>query len=288
MHIGNNVAVKEEENMDSGIQLNNGIIMPRIGLGTWQIEDGDDVYRAVSTALNEGYRLIDTASIYGNEAGVGRAITESSVPREEIFLTTKLWNSDQGADAALTGFETSLEKLGQNYVDLYLIHWPTPKRGKFIETWKVFENLLADSKVRAIGVSNFKPHHLEELLKAADVAPSVNQIELHPRLQQRETREFCHDHDIRVESYSPIMQAGEIFQNETLLEIAKQYDKSVSQVVIRWHLQHGLIPIPKSNSTDHIAENFDVFNFTLSDEHMTMIDTLSDGTRINADPDNFN
>ena len=274
--------------MDTNIELNNGIMMPRLGLGTWQIEEGDEVYRAVSAAIDEGYRLIDTAAIYGNEAGVGQAVIESAVPREEIFVTTKLWNDSQGADSTLDAFETSLNKLGLEYVDLYLIHWPTPKRGKFVKTWKVLEQLLADGKVRSIGVSNFKPDHLQELLDATDVIPAINQVELHPRLQQRETREFCKQHDITIQSYSPLMQAGDILENDALLSIAEAQQKSVAQVMLRWHLQSGLVPIPKSSNPARIAENFQVFDFTLSDDQIDTIDELDDGIRINADPDEFN
>lgn len=267
------------------IELNNGIQMPQLGLGVWQAAEGDEVENAVRTALQGGYRSIDTAAIYGNEAGVGKAIKESGVPREEIFLTTKLWNANHAYDDALRAFDESLKKLDCGYIDLYLIHWPLPMEGKFTEAWKAMEKLYNDKRIRAIGVSNFKPHHLDELLKGAEVVPTVNQIELHPLLQQKETRDYCEAHNIKVESYSPLMRGGESLEAPALVDIAQKHDKSAAQVVLRWHLQNGLIVIPKSVTPKRIKENFDVFDFELSAEDMQAIEALDEGQRIGADPD---
>lgn len=270
------------------VTLNNGIQMPQFGLGVWQTAEGQEIEQAVSAALEAGYRLIDTAAIYGNEAGVGRAIRNSGIPREEILVTTKLWNSEHGTDTATQAYEDSLERLGLDYVDLYLIHWPVPAEGKFVETWQALEHLYADKRMRAIGVSNFKPHHLDELLQAAKYVPAVNQIELHPLLQQHETREFCTQHDIRIESYSPIMRAGKSLQDPTLTALAEKYGKSPAQIVLRWHIQNGFIVIPKSANPQRIRENADIFDFELEPEDMEAINSMHRGERIGADPDTAN
>lgn len=271
------------------ITLNNGVHMPQIGLGVWQTQDGNEVETAVGAALQAGYRLIDTAAVYGNEAGVGAAIARSSVPREELFITTKLWNTDQGYDSTLAAFEKSLARLKLEYIDLYLIHWPAPAHDKYVETWRALEKLYQDNRVRAIGVSNFTPAHLENLLKTATVVPAVNQIELHPQFTQIETRAFCEPRAIAIESYSPLGSSkGNLLTNPVLEEIAAKYDKSVAQVIIRWHLQNNLIVIPKSVHPERIVANIDVFDFVLSDKDMEQIATLATNQRIGANPDTAN
>ncbi|MCP8966969.1 aldo/keto reductase [Ectobacillus ponti] len=268
------------------ITLNNGLQMPVVGLGVWKAKDGEEVKTAVKAALAAGYRSIDTAAVYQNESGVGEAIRESGVPREELFITTKVWNSDQGYESTLQAFETSLEKLGLDYVDLYLVHWPV--KGKYIDTYRALEKLYADGRVRAIGVSNFHIHHLEDLMAHTSVVPAVNQIELHPRLSQTEIRSFCQQHGIAVEAWSPLMQGGGIFENETLRAIAEKHGKTPAQVVLRWDIQSGIVTIPKSVTPSRIQENLNIFDFELSAEEMAQIDALNENRRVGADPDNFN
>lgn len=271
------------------VTLNNGVQMPRLGLGVWKSKDGNEVEAAVTAALKAGYRLIDTAMVYGNEGGVGKAIRASGIPREEIFVTTKLWNSDQGKDKVRPAFEASLKRLGLDYIDLYLIHWPMPARDLYVETWHEFEKLYADKKVRAIGVCNFEVEHLEKLDKHSTVTPAVNQIELHPRFAQTELREYAKEHGILIESWSPLGGTkGSILGNEMLIQIGKDYSKSPAQVVIRWHLQHNLIVIPKSVHAERISQNIDVFDFELSKEEMDMIDSLETGQRLGPDPNTLN
>lgn len=267
------------------ITLNNGVEIPQVGLGVFQTKEGAEVERAVSDALEAGYRSIDTAAIYGNEVGTGNAIKASGIPREEIFITTKLWNANHAYDNALRGFEESLEKLDCGYIDLYLIHWPLPMYGLYTEAWSAMEKLYDDKRVRAIGVSNFKPAHLENLLKNARMVPTVNQIELHPLFQQKETRAFCAEHNIAIESYSPLMQAGEALEHPVIAKLAKAHGKTPAQVILRWHVQSGLIVIPKSVKAERIQENFDLFDFELSSEDMQAIETMDAGKRIGADPD---
>lgn len=271
------------------ILLNDGTTIPQLGLGVWQAKDGAEVKQAVSSAINAGYRLIDTAAVYGNEQGVGEAIRESHVPREELFITTKLWNGDQGYDATYKAFETSLSKLGLDYIDLYLIHWPVPEFDKYVETWKAFEELKASGRVRSIGVCNFTIDHLERLLNESDVVPAVNQIELHPRLQQRELREFCEKNTIRVESWSPIGgSGGDLLDDPTITIIADKHKKSAAQIVIRWHVQLGLIVIPKSVHEERIIQNADVFDFELDNDDMAKISALNTDTRRGPDPATMN
>ncbi len=275
------------KNLESTTTLNNGVKMPWLGLGVFKVEEGDEVVSSVKAALEAGYKSIDTAAIYGNEAGVGKAIAESNVPREELFITTKLWNSNQGYESTLAAFDESMEKLGLDYLDLYLIHWPTPKQGKYVETWKALEKLYKDGRVRAIGVSNFKISHLEDILANCEIKPMVNQVEYHPRFNQSELHEFCKKNEIQLEAWSPLMQGG-LLDDPTLVEIANKYNKSVAQVIIRWDLQTGVVTIPKSTKPHRIIENTDVFDFELSHEDMNKIETLNQNQRMFADPDEFN
>jgi methylglyoxal/glyoxal reductase len=272
--------------LQSTTTLHNGVKMPWLGLGVFKVEDGAEVVNSVKTALEVGYRSIDTAAIYGNEEGVGKAIAESTVPREELFITTKVWNSNHGYEATLAAFDVSLEKLGLDYLDLYLIHWPLPSQGKFVETWKALEKLYKDGRVRAIGVSNFKVHHLEEIIANCEIVPMVNQVEYHPRFNQRELHDFCKRHGIQLEAWSPLMQGG-LLEEPALVEIAKKYNKSTAQIIIRWDLQTGVVTIPKSVKPHRIAENADVFDFELSQEDMDIINALNQDQRMFADPDDF-
>jgi 2,5-diketo-D-gluconate reductase A len=269
------------------IQLNNGVTMPQLGLGVWQAKDGEEVERAVHTAFDAGYRLIDTAAMYKNEEGVGRAIRGSDIPREEIFVTTKLWNRDHGYDRTLRAFDASLQRLNLDYIDLYLIHWPMPRKGTIAETWRAFEKLLADGRVRAIGVSNFKPEHLEELLKTVNIPPAVNQIELHPRMQQPETRTFCRQHNIQIEAWSPLMRASDILEDPLITKLADSHDKTPAQIILRWHLQNDVVAIPKSVTPERIRENIDIFDFELSASDMTAINAMDRNQRIGPDPSDF-
>jgi diketogulonate reductase-like aldo/keto reductase len=263
--------------------LNNGVKMPWFGLGVWKTKEGEEVEHAVSTALRLGYRSIDTAAIYGNEAGVGKAIQRSGIPREEIFLTTKVWNADQGYDATLRAFEESRQKLGVSYVDLYLIHWPV--KGKYKETWKALEKLYKDGVVRAIGVSNFQIHHLQDLMADSEVVPAVNQVEYHPLLTQKELLAFCRDNRIQLEAWSPLMQGN--LDLPLLKELGQKYGKSAAQIVLRWDLQNGVVTIPKSVNENRLKENADIFDFELSQEDMEKISQLNENKRFGPDPDNF-
>ncbi|MFF9768000.1 aldo/keto reductase [Streptomyces sp. NPDC014636] len=268
------------------IILNNGVEMPQLGFGVWQVPD-DEAERAVVTALDAGYRSIDTAAIYGNEKGTGKAIAASGLRREDIFVTTKLWNSDQGYDSTLRAFDASLEKLGLDYVDLYLIHWPLPSRDKNTDTYKAFEKLYADGRVRAIGVSNFLPEHLRRLLDQTSVVPAVNQIELHPHLQQREAREFHAEQGIATEAWSPLGQGKGLLEVPALVAIAQKHDRTPAQVVLRWHVQLGNIVIPKSVTPSRIKENIEVFDFNLDDEDLAAISALNEDRRLGPDPATF-
>ncbi|WP_073200492.1 aldo/keto reductase [Gracilibacillus kekensis] len=261
--------------------------MPWFGLGVFQVEDGEEVYNSVKWALEHGYKSIDTAAIYKNEEGVGKAIKDSGIPREELFITSKLWNSDQAYEDALQALETSLEKLGLEYLDLYLIHWPVPEQNKYKEAWKAMEKLYKDGKIRAIGLSNFKEHHIEDLLEDAEVVPMVNQVEYHPHLQQRSLHEFCKQHNIQLEAWSPLKQ-GQILADPILTDIAKRHEKSTAQVILRWDLQQGVITIPKSVKQHRIHDNADVFDFELTDEEMKLIANMNKDERIGPDPDTFN
>nr|WP_313957540.1 aldo/keto reductase [Fictibacillus phosphorivorans] len=262
--------------------LHNGVQMPWVGLGVYKAEDGDEVIQSIKWALDAGYRSIDTASLYDNETGVGQAIAESNVPREEIFITTKVWNTDQGYEKTLAAFDASLERLGLDYVDLYLIHWPVP--GKYKETWKALEKIYNEGRVKAIGVSNFKQHHLEDLMREAEIKPMVNQVEYHPRLSQEKLLAFCKEQGIQLEAWRPLLK-GEIFEEPTLVELADKYNKSVAQIILRWDLQNGVVTIPKSVTQHRIEENIELFDFELSNEDMTRISALNQDKRNGADPD---
>lgn len=266
------------------VTLNNGVKMPWMGLGVFKVREGREVEQSVFAALRAGYRSIDTAAAYGNEVGVGNAIKASGVPRSELFVTTKLWNASQGYDSTMRAHEASLKKLGLDYVDLYLIHWPV--KGKYLETWRAFETLYKEGRVRAIGVSNFQVHHLQDVLDKYPTVPAVNQVELHPRLAQKELRAFCRAHGIQIEAWSPLMQGR--LDIPVLEGIAEKYGKTPAQAVIRWDLQSGIVTIPKSVHENRIIENADVFDFELSADDMAAIDALDTGRRLGPDPDNFN
>lgn len=266
------------------LNLNDGHQAPQFGFGVWQIDDAA-ASEAVATAIRSGYRSIDTAAIYGNERGVGQGIVRAGVPREEIFLTTKLWNSDQGFDATLRAFDESLTKLGTDYVDLYLIHWPTPARDRYVDTWKAFMRLREEGRARSIGVSNFQPAHIERLIAETDAIPAVNQIELHPDFAQRELVAFNSRHGIVSEAWSPLGQGGELLGNAVLRELAGKHGKSVAQIVLRWHIQRGHMVIPKSQTPSRIRENIAIFDFALDDADMQAIAALDAGHRIGPDPD---
>ena len=271
-------------------KLRNGVEIPEIAFGTWKITDPEVCRKSVKFALETGYRHIDTAMIYKNEEFVGEGIKEflaenKNIKREDLFITTKVWNSDQGYDSTLAAFELSLKKLALDYVDLYLIHWPnTPNMKTTIDTWKALEKLYKDKKVRAIGVCNFEIHHFEELLPEAEIIPMIDQIELHPLNQQLKSRAYCKDKGIIVESWSPLMQGN--LENDVIEEIGKVHGKTVAQVILKWHLQSGLLPLPKSVTPSRIKENKDL-NFVLSNEEMDTINALNKEERFATHPDNM-
>lgn len=266
------------------VTLANGVEMPYLGLGVYLAKEGNEVINACRYALDAGYRHIDTASLYENEKGVGLAVKQSGIPRNEIFITTKVWNSDQGYESTLRAFDHSLKKLDSGYIDLYLVHWPV--KGKYKETWRALEKIYKDGKVKAIGVSNFLKHQLEDLLTSVDIAPMVNQVEFHPYAVQQDLIDFCHARNIRFEAWSPLMQ-GKIFEIDTLKKIASKYNRSVAQIVLRWDLQKGVITIPKSVRQEIIISNSQLFDFELSAEDMKTIDSLDKNQRIGAHPDHF-
>ncbi len=267
------------------VTLNNGVKMPVMGLGVFKVEDGNVVTQAVKDAIKNGYRSIDTASFYDNEAGVGLGIKESGIPREELFVTTKVWNGDHGYENTLNAFEISLEKLGLEYLDLYLIHWPV--RGKYTDTWKALEKLYHDGKVRAIGVSNFNIHHLEDILNEGKVKPVINQVEYHPHLTQVELREFCVREGIQMEAWSPLKK-GELLTDPVIQKLAEKHQKTPAQIILRWDIQNNVITIPKSIKEHRIVENADIFDFSLTEEDMQEINGLNINSRSGADPETFN
>lgn len=270
--------------LNDKITLNNGVKMPGFGLGVYKVEDGDTAVHAVRTAIDVGYRSIDTASFYDNERSVGLAVRESGVPREELFITSKVWNDQQGYESTLKAFDESLEKLGTDYLDLYLIHWPVT--GKYKETYRALETLYEEGRVRAIGVSNFHVHHLENLLADCKVKPAVNQVEYHPHLSQVELKAFCEKENIQLEAWSPLKR-GRLLNEPTIVEIGNKYGKSAAQVILRWDIQHHVITIPKSITAERIQENANIFDFTLTQQEMTQIDNLNKNERAGSNPDDF-
>ena len=264
--------------------LNNGVSMPWLGLGVFKARDGQEVETAVAEALRVGYRSIDTAAIYKNEEGVGNGIKSSGVAREDIFITTKVWNSDQGYLSTLRAFEESCQKLQVEYLDLYLVHWPV--KGKYMETWRALESLYKDGRVRAIGVSNFQIHHLKDILANFEITPMVNQVEYHPWLTQIELLAFCRKNKIQLEAWSPLTK-GQILGDPVVSGLATKYDKSPAQILLRWDLEKEVVTIPKSVTTHRIQENADIFDFTLSQEDIALLDSLNKDFRLGPDPDNF-
>ncbi|MBN1482886.1 aldo/keto reductase [candidate division KSB1 bacterium] len=265
--------------------LNNGLKMPWLGFGVFQITDGQNVDHAVRAALDIGYRSIDTAAVYGNEHGVGKAIRESGISREDIFLTTKVWNADQREKRTLAAFEESLDRLQTDYVDLYLIHWPV--KDYYLETWQVMHDIYQSGRAKAIGVSNFLVHHLKDILSESQIVPTVNQVEFHPYLVQPELVKFCKTHSIQFEAWSPLMQ-GQIVDVESAQKLAAKYQKTPAQIVLRWNLQHEVVTIPKSSRPERIAENAQIFDFELSPEDMELLNALNQGKHFGPDPANFN
>lgn len=267
------------------ITLNDGVEIPQLGFGNFQVAE-DQAEAVVSAALEAGYRSIDTARIYDNERATGAAIAASGIPRDELFVTTKLWNSDQGFDSTLAAFEGSRARLGLDVVDCYLIHWPTSDQAARHETWRALEQLLADGAVRSIGVSNFHVHHLEALLDAFDIVPAMNQVELHPYLQQKQLRAFHAQHGIATEAWGPLGQ-GKLLDEPTIAKIAARLDRSVAQVMLRWHLDIGNVVIPKSATQSRIVENFDVLDIELTSDDLDAINALDRSERFGPDPDSF-
>ena len=275
-------------NLQDTTTLHNGVKMPWFGLGVFKVEEGPELVNAVKTAIINGYRNIDTAAIYGNEEGVGQGIREgikeAGISREELFVTSKVWNADLGYESAIAAYTTSLKKLDLEYLDLYLIHWPV--EGKYKEAWRALETIYTKGQVKAIGVSNFQIHHLQDLMKDAKIKPMINQVEFHPRLTQKDLQVFCQEQGIQLEAWSPLMQ-GQLLEDEILKEIATKYNKSVAQVILRWDLQNEVVTIPKSTKEHRIVENSSIFDFELTDEDMKKIDEMNENHRVGPDPDNF-
>src|SRR5699024_8426299 len=255
------------------VELNNGVRIPQLGIGVYKVPD-EQVTDTVYAALEAGYRSIDTATLYGNERGVGAALAGSGLPREDLFVTTKLWNDSHGYDAALRAFDASLEQLGTTYVDLYLIHWPVPAQGRYVETWRALERIAAEGRARAIGVSNFQREHLDELLADSDTVPAVNQIELHPQLQQPELRDYHRKKRIITEAWSPLARGGELLETRVVGTLAAKHGKSPAQIVLRWHIEMGHVVIPKSVTPQRIAANVQVFDFELDEQDIAALATL--------------
>lgn len=277
-----------KNNLQACTTLHNGIKMPWFGLGVFKVEEGTEVIEAVKTAILKGYRSIDTAAVYQNEEGVGEGIRqgmiETGISREELFITSKVWNADFGYETTLDAYETSLKKLGLDYLDLYLIHWPV--EGKYKDTWRALETIYTENRVKAIGVSNFHIHHLKDVMKDATIVPMVNQVEYHPKLTQEDLRAFCQQNNIQLEAWSPLMQ-GQLLDDVKLKEIAETHGKSVAQIILRWDLQNDVVTIPKSINEHRIVENASIFDFELSAEEMEKISSLNENKRVGPDPDNF-
>ena len=265
-------------------ELNNGVQMPYFGLGVYLSKDGNEVIQAIDDALQHGYRHIDTASIYKNERGVGEAIKQSSVNREDLFVVSKVWNSDQGFESTLKAYDDSLKRLDLDYLDLYLIHWP--KEGLYKDTWKALEKIYSEKRVKAIGVSNFLQHHLEDVMMDSEVVPMVNQMEFHPYLVQQDLLDFCKNKGIQYEAWSPMMQ-GHIFKMDEFKQLAEKYGKTIAQIVLRWDLQKGVVTIPKSVKKERIISNAQIFDFELEESDMQLLDAMDQGKRFGPDPDNF-
>ena len=268
------------------LTLHDGVEIPQLGFGVFQIPP-EETQEAVEEALGAGYRHVDTAAAYRNEAGVGAAIAATGVAREDVFVTTKLWNGQQGYDSTLAAFEKSLERLGTGHVDLYLIHWPRPDRDLFLDTWRAFERIQEEGGARSIGVSNFRVEDIERLERDAERRPTVNQVELHPRLQQAELRAWHAEHEIVTEAWSPLAQ-GDLLEDGTIETVAAHHDRTAAQVILRWHLQVGNVVIPKSSNPERIRENFEVFDFELSEDDMAALERLDSGERTGPDPSTFN
>lgn len=275
------------KHLQDTIQLNNGINMPGIGLGVFQVEN-DATAEIVKNAIEVGYRSIDTAAIYGNEAGVGEGIKQAlatmDLKREDLFITSKVWNAGLSYDETVAAYEESLQKLGLEYLDLYLIHWPG--KNKYVESWRALEDLYKAGKIKAIGVCNFNISHLQDLLKTARVTPVINQVEFHPRLQQVELRAFCKEHNIQLEAWAPLMQGG-LLEDPTIAEIAKKYGKSISQVILRWDIQNGVVTIPKTVSKERMVQNASIFDFSLTEEELQIINAMNLEKRVGPDPAEF-
>jgi methylglyoxal/glyoxal reductase len=275
-------------NLQATTTLYNGVKMPWFGLGVFKVEEGLELVNAVKFAIKQGYRSIDTAAIYGNEEGVGQAIheamTEYGIKRDELFITSKVWNSDLGYESTIAAYKTSLSKLGLDYLDLYLIHWPVVD--KYKDAWRALETLYKEGKVKAIGVSNFQVHHLEDVMDDAEIKPMVNQVEYHPRLTQQEVKTFCDNNGIQFQAWSPLMQ-GQLFDNPILQELANKYNKTVAQIILRWDLQNGVVTIPKSTKEQRIIENANVFDFELTNADIEQINNLNQNHRVGPDPDNI-
>ncbi|PNZ68706.1 aldo/keto reductase [Staphylococcus croceilyticus] len=264
--------------------LHNGYPMPKVGLGVYKVTD-EEMETAIQAAIEDGYRAFDTAYFYGNEQALGKALKNSGVPREDLFITSKLWNDYQGYESTLDYFNKTLENLGVDYLDLYLIHWPCEKDDLYIESYKALEKLYEEGKVKAIGVCNFKEHHLEKLMNATDIVPHINQIEVHPYFNQQELQDFCDKHDIAVTAWMPLMRNRGLFDDPVITKLAEQYDKTPAQIILRWHLAHNRIVIPKSKTPSRIRENHDIFDFNLELTEIAEIDSLNKNARQGKDPD---
>lgn len=276
--------MKKITDINGTFELSNGVKMPYLGLGTYQSDNDQEVVDAIKYALQTGYRHIDTASVYGNEVGVGKGVLESGLPREDVFVVSKVWNKDQGYDNTLSAFDASLDRLGLDYLDLYLIHWPVA--GNYKDTWRALEKLYKGQRIRAIGVSNFMRHHLEDLISSAEITPMVNQMEFHPYVVQQDLIDYCIAKKIQYEAWSPFMQ-GKLFKLDICDGLARKYGKSPAQIILRWNLQKGVVTIPKSVKKNRINANASIFDFKLTSEEVAYLDSLDRGERIGPDPDNF-